>query len=48
MKFRLGWFPDLETFTRQNLTPAERFAQSGRPGQPASVGHPTYHVKVIK
>ena len=48
IRARLGWLPNLETFTRQNLTPAERFVQSGRSGQPASTGHPTYHVNVIK
>ena len=29
---RVGGLPHLETFTRQNLTPAERVTWSGRPG----------------
>ena len=31
---RLGGLPHLETFTWQNLTPAERVTRSGRPGYP--------------
>ena len=31
---RLGGLPYLETFTWQNLTPAERVTRSGRPGYP--------------
>ena len=30
----LGGLPHLETFTWQNLTPAERVTRSGRPGYP--------------
>ena len=32
---RLGWLPNLEKFTRQNLSPTERVTQSGRPDYPA-------------
>ena len=45
---RPGGLPHLETFTWQNLTPAERVTRSGRPGYPLLGGHPTYHVNVIK
>ena len=38
----------LETFTWQNLTPAERVTWSGRPGYPPWGVTPTYHVNVIK
>ena len=31
---RLGGLPHLETFTWQNLTPAQRVTRSGRPGYP--------------
>ena len=48
IRARLGWLPNLETFAKTGLTPAERFSQSGRPGQSASAGHPTYHVNVTK
>ena len=33
---RRGGLPHLETFTWQNLTPAERVTRSGRPGYPPS------------
>ena len=45
---RLGGLPHLETFTWQNLTPAERVTRSGRPGNLPQADQTTYHVNVIK
>ena len=45
---RLSGLLHLETFTWQNLTPAERVTWSGRLGYPPWRVTPTYRVNVIK